>query len=594
MVEIKGSEESAGNASKSAGNASKSKMTTRQRNRNDPGTSTVNSDSESDKSDSGRKSPVVPRGPQKGKNGPGVLKHQCFRCLKKKWVVDFKEGKAADLTRVSVCLFCELQLTIDKQAAKISQYERALGEMRTAMERQAEKQKEQVLALRRELELERAVAAPEVRSPSLLPAHLESRLDTQESKLDLISTRIAFLEKSQAATRRESERGVRTDASGKKPSAARSYAAVAAASPKDVNNNVIVETVVSEGKPKRKKKTRLERRRDREARKKGAPAEDTSARKPVNLLIGDSLVGRQTGSRFKQLRQGNRVLSFPGARIDRIIHEISLLDVDRNSTLIVSVGGNDLYINSRRSGPTERIAADFERLLKAIKRKVNRAMVVGLLPRRYATREHYSKACWLNGRLLNLCKSYSLRYLDLWSSFFGKNDLYWRDGTHFSGKGCTLFAEQLDSKLFKQLKDHAVHPERDSRVPEVKKKKKRRTRTRRKKVAKVSKPKPPEQPAAVPMPSAASSGDGLKTPASKDSEPSNAKRGRSQTVSPVDVAVKRHRKNPSGSDMEQGNPDPDPDADPSDAFGTGRDDSPDEDNAPGNGPGTGGLLETSG
>ena len=96
------------------------------------------------------------------------------------------------------------------------------------------------------------------------------------------------------------------------------------------------------------------------------------------------------------------------------------------------------------------------------------------------------------------------------------------------------------------------------------------------------------------MPSGAGSGDGLKTAVSKDSESSNVKKGRSQTVSPVDVAVQRHRKNRSGSYKELRNPDPDPDADPSDAFGTGREERADEDNAPGNGPGTEGLLGISG
>ena len=49
------------------------------------------------------------------------LKSLCYRCHVNKWVVDFKEGCAANISSISVCLACE-------QAEKISKLEKAMRE----------------------------------------------------------------------------------------------------------------------------------------------------------------------------------------------------------------------------------------------------------------------------------------------------------------------------------------------------------------------------------------------------------------------------------------------------------------------------------
>ena len=49
------------------------------------------------------------------------LKSLCYRCHVNKWIVDFKEGCAANISSISVCLACE-------QAEKISKLEKAMRE----------------------------------------------------------------------------------------------------------------------------------------------------------------------------------------------------------------------------------------------------------------------------------------------------------------------------------------------------------------------------------------------------------------------------------------------------------------------------------
>ena len=42
------------------------------------------------------------------------LKHVCPECKTNKWIIDYKEGCAADLTTQSICLFCQQAKEIEK------------------------------------------------------------------------------------------------------------------------------------------------------------------------------------------------------------------------------------------------------------------------------------------------------------------------------------------------------------------------------------------------------------------------------------------------------------------------------------------------
>ena len=69
---------------------------------------------------------------------------------------------------------------------------------------------------------------------------------------------------------------------------------------------------------------------------------------------------------------------------------------------------------------------DFDRLIRTAKSKTSRLVVVGLVPRKYRTREDYSKALEVNRRLESLCKTYSIRFIDPWATFFRKVNLFQR------------------------------------------------------------------------------------------------------------------------------------------------------------------------
>ena len=185
------------------------------------------------------------------------------------------------------------------------------------------------------------------------------------------------------------------------------------------------------------KKRRRRRRRKRSVTKEVAPAaqQQCECTRAPNLLVGDSLVVREAGRFFSQLRPANSAQAFPGAQVKKVTEEVAKLNLHRDSTLLLTVGGNDLFLKNRRCGSSERIVRDFDRLIKTAKSKTSRLIVVGLVPRNYRTGEEYSRPLGVNRRLESLCKSYSIRFIDLWATFFGKDNLFQRDGTHFSSHG---------------------------------------------------------------------------------------------------------------------------------------------------------------
>ena len=212
-------------------------------------------------------------------------------------------------------------------------------------------------------------------------------------------------------------------------------------------------TALTEEKRKKKKKTRKRKRRRK--KKSGAeevplPREESSQpRCAPCVLLGDSMVGKETGRLFTGLSAENQFRSLPGAGVDRVRQEIGKLDLDRNSTLVLSVGGNDLFRRDGRPGSPDKLLDDFSSLLTTAKRRVNRCIVVGLIPRRYATVEQNRRACDVNKRLATLCRSLSLRYVDVWKRYFSRNEYYHADGIHFTAAGAREFVSLIGQKLFK-------------------------------------------------------------------------------------------------------------------------------------------------
>ena len=58
-----------------------------------------------------------------------------------------------------------------------------------------------------------------------------------------------------------------------------------------------------------------------------------------------------------------------------------------------------------------------------------------------------SKRMAVNGMVERLCTEEEVGYVDMWESFVGNEELYFRDGLHLSGKGAAVLAEGLSGAV---------------------------------------------------------------------------------------------------------------------------------------------------
>ena len=118
-------------------------------------------------------------------------------------------------------------------------------------------------------------------------------------------------------------------------------------------------TLPQEEQPSKKKviqKKKRKRQRRRRQRKRSEPKR--------RLLLLHSIVGTYEPQNFWMVtrwwagRQGrfspsSGLLKTPGARVKRIVLEVAKLDMNRDSSLLLTVGGNDLFFNNGKCGSSE-------------------------------------------------------------------------------------------------------------------------------------------------------------------------------------------------------------------------------------------------
>ena len=92
----------------------------------------------------------------------------------------------------------------------------------------------------------------------------------------------------------------------------------------------------------------------------------------------------------------------------------------------------------------------FLSLLKKTKQaRLGQIILSGILPVCGNRIQGYrnSKRMAVNGMVERLCKEEDVGYVDMWDSFVGNEELYFRDGLHLSGKGAAVLAEGLSGAV---------------------------------------------------------------------------------------------------------------------------------------------------
>ena len=100
---------------------------------------------------------------------------------------------------------------------------------------------------------------------------------------------------------------------------------------------------------------------------------------------------------------------------------------------MVHIGTKD--IGRKRDGD---VRQKFRELGWKLRARTNRVVISGLLPVPCDSEERNREREQLNTWLQGWCRREGFRYLDNWGSFWGRGDLYKRDGLHLNQRGTNI------------------------------------------------------------------------------------------------------------------------------------------------------------
>ena len=180
-----------------------------------------------------------------------------------------------------------------------------------------------------------------------------------------------------------------------------------------------------------------------ERRKSYSAAVIGGIKRNTTIYVGDSII-RKTDSR---LSKGEDVIvCLPGSRIEHVTERVEKIMARGNGgTILVHIGTN----NTDKEGTTA-IVEKYRKLLKKTKQaRLGQIILSQILPVCGNRIQGYrnSKRMAVNVMVERLCKEEDVGYVDMWDSFVGNEELYFRDGLHLSGKGAAVLAEGLSGAV---------------------------------------------------------------------------------------------------------------------------------------------------
>ena len=420
---------------------------------------------------------VEPIGIQAGAKGPKGQKFVCSKCRMKRWIIDSEANCAANLTRFSTCMFCDLRDHSDRQIKKQNalhateinkvqeKFERALGDFArklaklesgggpkqpppprtaTGQKTPVELQKEfDALKTQMNKEMSQLRSKVENKTPEISSAPNDSVISITASDVGSPEDAGKYI-----------ERVYRQVVAGPQGLAGRLTRMVASGAPLGTPQDLPTPGTVMGKGPTTKTKKKNKRRNKKKSKKNPNKdqiknnAHQEKRQDSINMLIGDSLVGRSTGKCFMGLGPNHTCSSFPGAGVKKVTNEVKKLTHAPGNTLILSVGGNDFFRRDRVPCHVPELMKNLNDLLKVARSRTGRCVVVGLIPRVSFSKKTYRNARDVNNKLGDLCRSMGLRFIDMWDSFVNRDGLFLRDGIHLSEWGSKLFTVLVTRNLY--------------------------------------------------------------------------------------------------------------------------------------------------
>ena len=180
-----------------------------------------------------------------------------------------------------------------------------------------------------------------------------------------------------------------------------------------------------------------------ERRKSYSAAVIDGRKRNTTIYFGDSII-RKTDTRLS--KGEDVVVCLPGARIEHVTERVEkIVGRGNGGTILVHVGTN----NTDKEGTTAIVEKDRKLLKKTKQARLGQIILSGILPVCGNRIQGYrnSKRMAVNGMVERLCKEEDVGYVDMWDSFVGNEELYFRDGLHLSGKGAAVLAEGLSGAV---------------------------------------------------------------------------------------------------------------------------------------------------
>ena len=366
--------------------------------------------------------------------GAEKLKSVCLKCGVNKWAVDFREGCHSKLSSTSVCLSCEQAALIVAQKQDIDRLkirEQEQDDRIRILEERLSKIEKLISKEGGEEQTKSKLANSDNPSNNLDAKAVETKVEklktiVLENREDIVETGRQVVEIREKIASFKDDRNFRV-VKGKK-------------SPKITNREQGITL----------------------SNRFAALEVEVDAPEVEAYIIGDSIVREQNNHFAKVDKRRRKVLSYSGCKTKKVIDEVNALTVqNKNTCIIANAGSNDLYQKGNKVGNTEPLVEDLKNLVKSVAEKTDKGILIGIMPRIYASYYAMSKAIGINERLNKYCDQKKVEFIDVWKIFVGKWQYFNRDGIHLNEAGHRKLGEILCQK-FDSIKDKVNLPPRIS------------------------------------------------------------------------------------------------------------------------------------
>ena len=159
------------------------------------------------------------------------------------------------------------------------------------------------------------------------------------------------------------------------------------------------------------------------------------------LVVGDSRIRYLDRTFCDKDRQRRMTCCLPGAGVKDVMERYGRIvkGTGKEAIVVVHVGVND--IGRVRS---EELLMRYRELLREVKESGRKCVVSGVLPRLRVGTAWLREANSLNIRLGRMCRESGVGYMDEWDRFYGRQEMYARDGIHFNRRGVRELSECVE------------------------------------------------------------------------------------------------------------------------------------------------------